>query len=241
MTATTYTEYANVESTSRHLSPAREAHWIVEYAPLVKRVVGKLSGHAAGIVDRDDLEQIGVMGLLEALRRYGEPDDEFPNYAVVRVRGAILDELRRQDWRPRTTRQSAHRLHACERALRSKLGREPERDEVCAALGIDTDEYDRLSLDVCADAFMSLDELIGAKGNALAGQCSGPEAQVLMRRELERALLALDEREQRVVQLYYEFDLNLAEIGKILNLTTARICQLHRAALEKMRAYLERP
>ncbi|MDN7934692.1 FliA/WhiG family RNA polymerase sigma factor [Burkholderia metallica] len=240
MTLTTITEYENVQRASNGMLPRGEAHWIAEYAPLVRRVVGKLAGHGAAGIDRDDLEQIGIMGLLEALRRYGEPDDAFPNYAIVRIRGAVLDELRRQDWRPRTARQGAHRLRSCERALRSKLGREPGKDDICAALSIDGVEYDRIMLDDSANELMSLDELINAHGDVPGEAQAGPEAQVLARRGIEQALLVLDGREQRVIQLYYEFDLTLPEIGAVLNLTTARICQLHRGALKKMRGYLER-
>ncbi|MFH5254423.1 FliA/WhiG family RNA polymerase sigma factor [Burkholderia semiarida] len=239
MTSISYTEYMNVQRASQNMSLDGEARWVAEYAPLVKRVASKLAGHAKGVVDRDDLEQIGVMGLLEALRRYGEPDDEFAHYAVVRVRGAILDELRRQDWRPRAVRQSTHQLRACERALRRKLGREPDKEDVCAALGIDGAEYDRAVLDDGANEFMSLDELIGSIGDHSIEHQAGPESQVLMRRGIEKALLVLDEREQRIVQLYYEFDLSLAEIGAVLDLTAARVCQLHRSALRKMRNYLE--
>jgi RNA polymerase sigma factor FliA len=234
------TEYTAVQRATPALAAADEARWLAEYAPLVKRVVRKFAAQADGVFERDDLEQIGLMGLMEALRRYGEPDDEFVNFAVVRVRGAVLDELRRQDWRTRSARQGAHKLRACERTLRGKLGRDPVKEEVCAALGIDGDEYDRTILDDCATEFMSFDELLDQQGDLAAGRTDGPEGQVLLRMGLEQALNALTEREQRVVQLYYECELTLAEIGVVLDLTTARICQLHRDALRKMRAYLER-
>jgi len=240
MTSITFTEYENVQRASKSMPPMGEAHWVAEYAPLVKRVVGKLAGPGAAGLEQEDLEQIGIMGLLEALRRYGEPDDEFANYAVVRIRGAVLDELRRLDWRPRTARQGAHRLRTCERALRSKLGREPGKDDICAALDIDGAEYDRIMLDDCANEFMSLDDVLSAYGDLPGDAHASPESQVLARRGIEQALLVLSEREQRVIQFYYQFDLSLPEIGAVMNLTTARICQLHRGALRKMRGYLER-
>src|SRR5689334_23788508 len=90
------------------VSVADEQKHLLAYAPLVKRIVRQLNSQVQGAIDRDDMEQIGLMGLLEALRRYGEPDASFGSYASLRVRGAILDELRRQDWRPRAVRQHSH-------------------------------------------------------------------------------------------------------------------------------------
>src|SRR5690606_533890 len=96
--------------------------WLVEHTPLVRRAVAQLASQAGGAMDRDDMLQIGLMGLLEALRRYGEPDERFPGYAAQRIRGAILDELRRQDWRPRTVRQEGNRLRDAIRELTRRLG-----------------------------------------------------------------------------------------------------------------------
>lgn len=113
------------------LSADLEQRALREYAPLVKRVVRQLSAQASAVMDREDMEQIGLMGLLEALRRYGSPDAGFGSFAALRVRGAILDELRRQDWRPRTVRQDSHKQRDALRALtprarpRADRGRDP--------------------------------------------------------------------------------------------------------------------
>ncbi|WP_244130354.1 FliA/WhiG family RNA polymerase sigma factor [Burkholderia sp. BCC0044] len=219
------------------MSAADEGRWMAYYAPLVKRTVRKLGSHAGGAMDTADLEQLGLMGLLEALRRYGEPDDEFEHFARVRVRGAILDELRRQDWRPRSARQGAHRLRSAERTLRRELGREPTQEEVCDALEIDGDEYDQLQLDDSAQAFVSFDALLEDGADQYGGD-DGIEGQIIQRRSLEEALGVLDAREQQVIQLYYELDLNQAEIGAVLGLTRARICQINKNALDKMRKHL---
>lgn len=233
-----HAEYMHVQCLGDAVDPSVERDWMISYMPLVKRVVRSLSSHAGSVMDRSDMEQIGLVGLLEALRRYGTPDAKFGAYASLRIRGAILDELRRQDWRPRTARQGAHRLRAVERRLRRELGREPERAEVCEAMSISGEDYDRLQRDDCAEEFASFDSLI-ADGVEIAGQQPGPEKRAIDRASLARALLALDEREQKVIQLYYEFDLSLEEIARVLDLTAARICQINKRALARMRALLE--
>ncbi|NMV36309.1 FliA/WhiG family RNA polymerase sigma factor [Ralstonia insidiosa] len=238
MSATTYTEYESVQRAGQTLSAADEARWMAQYAPLVKRTVRKLGSQAGGAMDASDLEQLGLMGLLEALRRYGEPDAEFEHFALVRVRGAILDELRRQDWRPRSARQAAHRLRSTERKLRRELGREPTKEDVCDALDIDGDEYEQLQLDDCAQEFVSFDAMLEDAGDAYGGGDDGIERQIMLRRSLEKALGVLDAREQQVIQMSYEFDLNQAEIGAVLGLTRARVCQINKAALAKMRKHL---
>ncbi|HAT30991.1 MAG TPA: RNA polymerase sigma factor FliA, partial [Janthinobacterium sp.] len=123
------------------LDPAEEQRHLLAYAPLVKRIVRQLNAQIAGAIGRDDMEQIGLLGLLEALRRYGAPDAAFGAYAGLRVRGAILDELRRQDWRPRAVRQESHRLRDGVRALTRRLGREPAEREILAALDITAEAY----------------------------------------------------------------------------------------------------
>ncbi|MBR8238339.1 FliA/WhiG family RNA polymerase sigma factor [Burkholderia sp. AU42008] len=239
MTATIYTEYQSVQRENQTLSSADEARWMTQYAPLVKRIVRKLASQAGGAMEACDLEQLGLMGLLEALRRYGEPDDEFEHFALFRVRGAILDELRRQDWRPRSARQGAHRLRSTERALRRELRRDPTKEEVCNALEIGDDEYEQLQLDDCAQEFVSFDALLEEDAERYeCGGSDGIEHRAMLRRSLEQALGVLDAREQQIIQLYYEFDLSQAEIGAVLGLTRARVCQINKSALVKMRKRL---
>src|SRR4051812_18959503 len=122
-------------------SVADEQKHLLAYAPLVKRIVRQLNSQIAGAIDRDDMEQIGLMGLLEALRRYGEPDAAFGSYASLRVRGAILDELRRQDWRPRAVRQQSHKLRDAVRALTRKLGHEPSDQEIMTGLSLTPEAF----------------------------------------------------------------------------------------------------
>jgi RNA polymerase sigma factor for flagellar operon FliA len=218
-------------------SPADEQKYLLSYAPLVKRIVRQLNSQVAGAIDRDDMEQIGLMGLLEALRRYGTPDATFGSYASLRVRGAILDELRRQDWRPRAVRQQSHKLRDAVRTLTRKLGREPNEQDIMTGLNLTAEQYQAYQLDENAELIASFDEVL----QETVGQDSAPspEDQLMVRRSLEQALRSLDEREQRVVQMYYEFELSYKEIAAVLDLTDARVCQLNKAALNKMKAVLQ--
>ena len=217
---------------------AEEQRHLLAHAPLVKRIVRQLTSQLSGTVDRDDMEQIGLMGLLEALRRYGQPDQPFIAYASLRIRGAILDELRRQDWRPRTVRQQSHRLRDGVRALTRKLGREPSEAEIRAALELSDEGYQAYLLDQGAESIASFDEVLQDQYEHGAS-APGPEEQLLVRRSLEQALHALDAREQRVIQMYYEFELSYKEIAAVLDLTDARVCQLAKAALKKMKTALQ--
>jgi RNA polymerase sigma factor for flagellar operon FliA len=218
-------------------SVADEQKHLMAYAPLVKRIVRQLNSQIAGAIDRDDMEQIGLMGLLEALRRYGEPDGAFGSYASLRVRGAILDELRRQDWRPRAVRQQSHKLRDGVRALTRKLGREPSEHEIMEALALTPEAYQAYLMDENAELIASFDEVL--QDSVSNDSAPSPEEQLMVRRSLEQALRGLDEREQRVVQMYYEFELSYKEIAAVLDLTDARVCQLNKAALNKMKAVLQ--
>lgn len=218
-----------------------EQQHLLAFVPLVKRIVRQLGSQVGAAMDREDMQQIGLMGLLNALRRYGAPDEKFAAYAAMRVRGAILDELRRQDWRPRTVRQESHRHRDAIRALTARLGREPAAAEVQQALGLSAEAYREYELAQSAESLAAFDELVhrfdGQSSGADAG--ASPETQLLARHAIEQALLRLNERERRVVQLYYEYDLSLKEIAAVLELTEARICQINKAALKKMREVLQ--
>lgn len=236
-------DYADPASAAGYAEAAamdarQEQRHLLAYAPLVKRIVRQLNAQVSGAMAREDMEQIGLMGLLEALRRYGQPDAGFGSYASLRVRGAILDELRRQDWRPRAVRQDSHRLRDALRALARRLGREPSVPEAVQELGISAEELHQHQLDDCAEELLSFDELLQETA-ARAHGAPGPEEQLLVRRSLEQALSALNEREQRVVQMIYEFELSYKEIAAVLDLSDARVCQLNKSALAKMKAALQ--
>jgi RNA polymerase sigma factor FliA len=219
-------------------SAALEQRALIEYAPLVKRVVRQLSAQASAVMDREDMAQIGLMGLLEALRRYGPPDAGFGAFAALRVRGAILDELRRQDWRPRTVRQDSHKQRDALRALTRQLGREATEAEILRHLKLTPRQYQEFLQAEVAEEMASFDELVEELAR-LPSEHRDPEAQLMVTRSIAQALTALNEREQRVIQLYYEFDASLKEIAAVLDLTEARVSQINKAALAKMRAFLQ--
>jgi len=230
------TEYAGA-AIHAAMSAQDEGRHLVAYAPLVKRIARQLNSQVSGAIGREDMEQIGLMGLLEALRRYGTPDKGFASYASLRVRGAILDELRRQDWRPRSVRQDSHKMRDAVRALTRKLGREPGDKEAAEALGITQDEWRQFLLDDVAEELLGFDDVL-QESTERASHAPGPEEQYMVRRSLEQALSALNEREQRVIQMIYEFELSYKEIAAVLDLSDARVCQLNKSALAKMKAAL---
>ncbi|MBV8503223.1 MAG: FliA/WhiG family RNA polymerase sigma factor [Paucibacter sp.] len=231
-----YGEWAQPAQTM--LSPQAEQRVLREYAPLVKRVVRQLSTQASAVMDREDMEQIGLMGLLQALRRYGEPDEGFGAFASLRVRGAILDELRRQDWRPRSVRQDSHKQRDALRALTRRLGRQPSEAEILVELKLTPEAWLALQQAEVAEEMASFDEMLGELSD-LPSEQRTPEAQLMVTRSLSQALRQLDEREQKVIQLYYEFDASLKEIAAVLDLSEARVSQINKAALRKMRAVLQ--
>lgn len=239
------TDYADSYASSEYadaalhaaMSAKDEQKHLVAYAPLVKRIVRQLNSQVSGAMGREDMEQIGLMGLLEALRRYGTPDAGFASYAGLRVRGAILDELRRQDWRPRAVRQDSHKMRDAVRALTRKLGREPSDKEAAESLNLSLDEWNQFLQDDCAEELLSFDEIL-QEASERAHSAPGPEEQFMVRRSLEQALGALTEREQRVIQMIYEFELSYKEIAAVLDLSDARVCQLNKSALAKMKAAL---
>lgn len=233
-----YAGYSEVCGQAATIDAAEEQRQMLACLPLVKRTVRQLNAQVTATMSREDMEQTGLLGLLDALRRYGPPDEKFAAYAATRIRGAILDELRRQDWRPRTVRQESHRRRDELRALTRRLGREPSEREILDFLALTAEDYLEYQLSNCAEEFASFDQLVGELAELPADQQT-PEDQTVARRALEQALHTLDEREQRVVQLYYEYELGLKEIALVLGLTEARVCQINKGALRKMKTFLQ--
>lgn len=235
-----YAEPDAIPTGSLHavLSPAEEQRWILQYLPLVKRIVSQLALQANHVLDRRDMEQIGLMGLLDVLRRYGQPDEGFGRFASLRIRGAILDELRRQDWRPRQVRQQAHKVRDIIRELRRELGREPGDEEIRARTGLDEAGWVAYVEAEAFEELESLDDLLARGHEPGADPAPGVEAACITQDLLEQALGRLSERERLVLTLYYQHELNLKEIAAVLEVSDARVCQLSKQALKKARAFL---
>lgn len=227
-----YTATEEVNTPSR---PIDENALLQQHQVMVKRVVNQLRVHATSHCSIEDMQQIGLIALVEAGRRYGDVDDpHFPAFAVCRVRGAILDELRRLDWRSRKTRQQAHELNDVTRDLTRALGRMPTDAEIIKALGTDEQDYYSRQNAALAGEMQSLDQLMETGGNShFGGQYDGMEHEHI-RRSLDTALGKMSKRDQLLLTLFYQHELNLHEIALVLDLTAPRICQLHKQALKQL-------
>ncbi|MGL5667640.1 MAG: RNA polymerase sigma factor FliA [Shewanella sp.] len=216
-----------------------EQRVIRQYLPLVKRIVSQMRSHCGVMLSPEDMEQIGMMALLESLRRYpGELDNGFISFAGQRIRGAILDELRRLDWRPRPVRQQAHELNDVVRRLSREMGREPSDIEVATALGLSAEDYRECLYSIQAESMKSLDELLTA-GEHPIDRGNNVE-KLLLKQTLVKIISKLNAREQLILSLYYHHELNLKEIALVLGLTETRICQLHKSAISQLKIILQR-
>ncbi|MCX8957871.1 FliA/WhiG family RNA polymerase sigma factor [Erwinia psidii] len=219
------------------LTPAQESQYMQQWLPLVKRIVRQLAPQANSMIGREDIEQIALMGLLESLRRYGKPDEQFAGYAAQRIRGAVLDQFRQHDWRPRSMRQKAHKINDAIRMMSRSLGREPTPTEICQQLKMSMKAYQEYLMLDSASTLESLDLLLSGegKGSAFAGRRL--EEEIETQRTLVRAIDSLDDREKVILSLYYKQDLSLKEIAMVLDLTQARVCQLNKQIAEKIKAF----
>ncbi|TSH95835.1 RNA polymerase sigma factor FliA [Verticiella sediminum] len=226
---------------------------VARHAPLVRRLALRLASRLPASVSLDDLVQAGMMGLLDAVTRYREvPTAQFETYATQRIRGAMLDELRSTDWAPRGVRERARRIENAIHRTAQALGREPSEAEVAAALDVSLREYQAMLQEAHGAQLIYADEL-GSGLDALPGGAHAEDAadasaqdplQALLGQEQRAALVqaidALPEREKLLLSLSYEQGLNLKEIGLVLNVGEARVCQLRSQAIARLRARLAR-
>jgi RNA polymerase sigma factor for flagellar operon FliA len=218
---------------------------VAHYAPLVKRIAHHLMGRLPQSVQVDDLVQAGMIGLLEALKAYDNTHGaSFETYAGIRIRGAMLDEVRRNDWAPRSVHRKARRVAEAVRRVESREGREASPREIAAELEIPLDEYYDLLTDASGHHFFSLDDTAGGDNPIVehipdehAGVVDGIEGEEF-RHGLATAIAGLPERERLVMALYYDQEFNLKEIGAVLGVTESRVCQIHSQALLRLRARL---
>ncbi len=225
---------------------------IEEHAELVRRIAYALQRRLPGHVDVDDLIQVGLIALLEASERH-EPERgaSFTTYAALRIRGAMVDELRRLDFAPRSLRPWVRERDRVAHRLEHSRGRPVRSEDIAAALGMRVDAYHRALRDVAASHFLSLEEVAAARGASAISEvarASAPgedQAEEALATALTGALSHLSDREQLVIALHYRQDMRLRDIGAALNVSESRACQLHRRALTRigawMRSYLDLP
>ncbi len=223
---------------------------IMEYAPLIKFIAQKIAVRLPAHIELDDLISSGVIGLMDAIEKYDpRRDNKFKTYAEFRIRGAILDELRAQDWVPRSVRDKAKMLDKAIVELESQLGRSASDDEVAEKLNISIDEFYDLVNQVRPVSVLSIDEANTFSNvdkmsilNLLEScKLNNPLNQLKLKsikQIVTKAIEDLPERQRLVLSLYYYEDMNLKEIGKILRVTESRVSQLHAQAITRLRAKL---
>jgi RNA polymerase sigma factor for flagellar operon FliA len=213
---------------------------VARHAELVKRIAYHLAGRLPPSVEVDDLIQSGMIGLLEAATHYAaDRGASFETYAGIRIRGAMIDALRKQDWAPRSVHRKSRAAASAIREIEGREGREARDTEIAAAMGIPLDEYHRIVQDSSACQLSSMDEANDAA--AVADRDANPllEAESgALRSAVAEAIAGLPERERLVMSMYYDDELNLKEIGAVLGISESRVCQLHGQALVRLRARL---
>lgn len=222
--------------------------YVVQYAPLVKRIAHHLAARLPSSVEVDDLIQAGLIGLLDAVGHYDQSQGaQFETYASQRIRGAMLDELREADWAPRSARKSMRTIEAAIHKLEQKLGRQPSEQELANELKVPLAEFQQMLQDARGHQLVYYEDFQTENGDDFferhsADQHPGPLGQIEngdFRAALVAAIKVLPEREQMVMSLYYEEELNLKEIGAVLGVTESRVSQLHSQAVARLRCRLK--
>ncbi len=230
--------YGRTSSQTQHPTGLSEAEAITEHADLVRRVARRYARVTSAVLELDDLISVGMMGLLQAHKSYdsagGKP---FRTFAEFRIRGAILDELRRVDPLSQPQRRKLRKMESASRRLSHRLGREPEEDELADAMELSLSELQdmRTALQQVTFVRSESSDLDDIRIDLRASQLDRGSLRVM----LVDAIRHLPERDQQVLALYYLHDLRLREIGEIFEVTEARVCQIHKQAVVRLRAVLD--
>ncbi len=222
--------------------------FVKAHALLVKRIAYHLSGRLPRSIQIEDLMQAGMMGLLEAVKHYDDSKGaSFETYASIRIRGHMLDEVRHNDWVPRSVYRNARLISAAVRQVENRLGRDAKDVEVAAELGLNLNEYHAMLNDSNGAHLFGFDDL-GLTDDVLKDEMLGTstEPHVSVQRANTRACLSqiirgLPKNEGLVLSLYYEHDLNLKEIGDVLGVSESRVSQIHSQATHRIKARLPEP
>ncbi len=220
---------------------------ILEYAPLVKIVAGRLSIYLGYNVEYDDLVGYGIFGLIDAIDKFDyDKGVKFETYASLRIRGAILDQIRKMDWIPRSLRQKQKKMEAAISKIETQYGRPAKDEEIASELGIETEELIGWQGQAKITNIISLDEFVEAAGekevNAIKSNSYEQPESIALKNEIKQQLMdsleTLTDKERKVILLYYYEELTLKEISKILEVSESRVSQLHTKALQKMKVKL---
>jgi RNA polymerase sigma factor for flagellar operon FliA len=230
---------------------------VVAYSPLVKFIAGRMASGLPAHVDEADLISYGLFGLIGAIERYDlDREIKFETFAVARIKGAIIDELRSLDWVPRSVRARARDVEKANAALEAKLQRAPTEEEMAEKLDMSVDEFNGTLLEIANSSVLALDDLWSfADPDGSGGQVSildtiqdpnaiNPESEAdssEIKDRLTDALEALPQRERLVIALYYYESLTLREIGEVLGVTESRVSQLHTKAVLALRSHFRQP
>lgn len=238
---------------ARELDPGAKEQLILQYSPLIKYIAHRIASRLPNHVDMDDLINVGVLGLIDAVDRF-DPHREikFKTYAEFRIKGTILDHLRSLDWVPRSVRQKANILEETYSAFERRLGRPATDEEMASELGLKVEDYYHLIQQASTIPLVSLDEVLGLTSagekkkiveNIAASMESDP-IELLGLEELKKliaeAIDALPEKERLVVSLYYYEELTMKEIGAVLDITESRVSQIHAKAILRLRSKIKK-
>jgi len=229
---------------------ADKNHLLTEHMPLVKRLAHHMKAKLPPSVEVDDLVQAGMIGLLDAINRYEDNHGaQFETYAVLRIRGAMLDELRNSDWMPRSTRQNMRKVEAAMEALQQRLGRPASESEIAKSLKMSLADYQEMLGDGGGHQLLYYEDFHESDGDGgsdsfldrYAVDDADPLRSLLdtgFRQAVIDAIDALPPREKMLMGLYYEEELNLKEIGAVMGVSESRVSQLHTQAVSRLRAAL---
>ena len=229
--------YQQVQNQSRS-----EVQSIEAYLPLVNRIAYHLKGRLPDSVMVEDLIQSGIIGLIEAMQKFSaDQGASFETYAGIRIRGAMLDEIRKGDWTPRSVHRKSREVSAAINEVESKLGREARDEEIAAHMGIDVSEYHRILKDTNSAQLLSIDEPDHDElsEGQLPSHGRTPLAELVQggfKEALADQIENLPEKEKLVMGLYYDEELNLKEIGEVLGVSESRVSQIHSQAIKRIRA-----
>lgn len=233
------------------VDPGVKDEIIIEYAPLIKYIAHKIAARLPANIELDDLISCGVIGLMDAIEKFDPTrDNKFKTYAEFRIRGAILDELRAQDWVPRSIREKAKRVERTYAKLEAKNGRPATDEEMSEELGITQEEFYNLLNQAKSISLLNIDDSVffnrgdkklmaGLTKNSKTVNPFNAVAYKNSREKIKEGICSLPEKQRLVLSLYYYEDLNLKEIGQILDVTESRVSQLHTQAIMKLKGKLK--